>query len=268
MARCYATSLDGISVHYRSHSTSGIRLLFIHGLPCSSAHWQEASEHLGLGYACATLDLAGHGRSGTGRTEWTIEAFAGDVEAVARMLGDPMILVAHSLGGPVAVAAAHRLGGQVIGVMGVETFHWLIWKPGEDAISETCEACRRDFAGTIKQTVEGYFDSAADPVLVARLVEEMRAADPEMTINALGHYLRWHTAPGPELLASLDVPVITINSTRLSGALTCGLQDMGIEVVLMDKVGHYPMLEAPAEFYRLLGTQLEGLRARALSAGV
>lgn len=53
------------------------------------------------------VDLAGHGDSGADREAWTIPAFAEDVAAVVRHLGlEDVVLIGHSLGGPVVVAAA------------------------------------------------------------------------------------------------------------------------------------------------------------------
>jgi len=73
-------------------------------------------------YKVVTLDQAGHGESGKDRKAWTVESLAGDVESVVKDLGlKRVILVGHSMGGPVALLAAKRMPGTVVAVIGIDT---------------------------------------------------------------------------------------------------------------------------------------------------
>lgn len=63
------------------------------------------------------------GSSGRHRQRYTMKAFGQDVAAVVKQVGARnVILVGHSMGGPVAVEAAKQLGDRVAGIVGVDTF--------------------------------------------------------------------------------------------------------------------------------------------------
>jgi pimeloyl-ACP methyl ester carboxylesterase len=69
------------------------------------------------GYRVVALDQAEHGESGKCRKSWTADSLADDVETVVKALAlKHVILVGHSMGGSVAVLAAKRVPGTVIGV--------------------------------------------------------------------------------------------------------------------------------------------------------
>ena len=89
----------------------GPTLLFIpgayHGAWCY-AGWLKTCRAAGI--PCAALDYRGHGSlAGAGLAPDTgVEAYADDVVAAARSFSAPSVLVGHSLGGLVAMAAAMR----------------------------------------------------------------------------------------------------------------------------------------------------------------
>ena len=101
------------------HAAAGPALLFIagayHGAWCY-AGWLRACSDSGI--ACAALDYRGHGSlAGLGLAPDTgVEAYADDVVAAAQSFGAAPVLVGHSLGGLVAMAAAMRtpLAGLVL----------------------------------------------------------------------------------------------------------------------------------------------------------
>ena len=69
------------------------------------------------------VDLAGHGGTDSNRTDWSIARFGQDVAtALSAVPNKQIILVGHSMGGPVAIEAARLLKGRVIGIIGVDTF--------------------------------------------------------------------------------------------------------------------------------------------------
>jgi pimeloyl-ACP methyl ester carboxylesterase len=109
-----ALSSNGVSIRYEAHGTHGRPLVFVHCWSCDRRYWRGQVEHFGRGHRVVTVDLAGHGESGTGRAEWTMPAFGEDVVAVVEELGlEDVVLVGHSMGGDVIVEAALRLQGRV-----------------------------------------------------------------------------------------------------------------------------------------------------------
>ncbi|UMP05544.1 alpha/beta fold hydrolase [Amycolatopsis sp. EV170708-02-1] len=87
-----------------------IPVVFVHGIRLSGAAWAEQL-HL-LGHPATAVDLPGHG---TRRGERFTLAAAAD--AVAEAIDEPALVVAHSLGGYVAIAAAARYPDRVAGLV-------------------------------------------------------------------------------------------------------------------------------------------------------
>ena len=84
-------------------------LVFLHGTGCDSADWQEVLDRLPAGMRTVCMDFRGHGGSSVPSSAFTLEDLAGDVIELRRRLDlHAAVLVGHSLGGMVAMAAAAR----------------------------------------------------------------------------------------------------------------------------------------------------------------
>jgi len=117
-------SADNVAISYLVQGRGKPTLVFVHGSCCNKSFWKFQVPHFAKQYKVVTIDLAGHGDSGPGRKNYTIEAFGDDVVAVVEKLqSDEVILVGHSLGGPVIIEAARRIPGIVIGCVAVDTLH-------------------------------------------------------------------------------------------------------------------------------------------------
>jgi pimeloyl-ACP methyl ester carboxylesterase len=94
-------------------------VVLVHGGAAHARWWDHLAPLLARGHRVAALDLSGHGDSGR-RQRYGLEAWADEVLAVAEAAGmrEPPVLVGHSMGGFVAMAAAalhgEQLGGAVI----------------------------------------------------------------------------------------------------------------------------------------------------------
>ncbi len=117
-------SADGIPIHYEVYATGEPALVFVHGWSCDRSYWDAQVPFFSERHRVVTVDLAGHGESGLGRDAWSMRAFGQDVAAVVEELGlDEIVLVGHSMGGPVVVEAARILGDRVNVVVGADTFN-------------------------------------------------------------------------------------------------------------------------------------------------
>ena len=192
-----------------------------------------------------TVDLAGHGDSASDVSARSIEAFARDVVAVADALAlTDVVLVVHSMGGPVAVDAAIRLAGRCRLVLGVETFTDAAFYPRRPRaeIAARVGSFAADFGGTVAAMVRR-ITLHGGPDLATWIGEAMSRCDPATALAALEALLEWDIAAR---WSALPCPAETINSAILSRGTepTSGLD--GLRVHLMDRVGHFPMLEDPA----------------------
>ncbi|MEO1083787.1 MAG: lysophospholipase, partial [Acidobacteriota bacterium] len=129
-----ATTVDDVELRWRAWlpARSPRALLFIvPGLFEHSARYRVAADFLsGLGYACWSIDLRGHGESGGRRVHVNhFDDYARDVEAGMRRAREqhpdtPAVLFGHSMGGVVAIRYAldrpEDLHGLVLSSPGLE----------------------------------------------------------------------------------------------------------------------------------------------------
>lgn len=262
-----ALSFDGVHVDYRIYGKGSPLIVLIHGWSCDANYWSAQIPVLREHYTVAAVNLAGHGASSRNREDWSMASFGEDVAAVVRALPEgPVILVGHSMGGPVALEAARLLPDRVIGVIGVDTFGDL-GAPVRSAadLEARIKPMREDYIGYIHQMVpQRFFGPDANPALVRRVADDMALAPPEVAIPASAALLGHDANP---TLAQLHVPVRTID-TELTGALD--LERIrrvvpGFQATVMPGLGHFPMMEDPAAFNRVLEGEIAAILAEAKS---
>lgn len=254
-------SADGVPIHYEVHGSGEPVLVFVHGWTCDRTYWRYQIPHFSQGHTVVAIDLAGHGDSGLGRDEWSMEAFGGDVAAVVRGLDLPeVVLIGHSMGGPVVAEAARKLGDRVVGVIGVDTFNDLSRKTSTEDLQAIAGRFQADFAQTMKGVVAGMFVPASDPDMANWIAEDMASADSGVGIGALEGMIDWYNLESRDALGELPAPLRLINSdyspTNVEAALDYA---PSVEVTLMSGVGHFVMMEAPETFNSLLSEVISGL---------
>ncbi len=251
-----AYSSDGIDIRYDVLGAGSPALVFVHGWSCDRSYWIHQVGHFAASYQVVAIDLAGHGSSGVGRQAWTMPAFGDDVVAVVDRLGlERMVLIGHSMGGDVIVEAARHLEDRVIGLVWIDTYDTLDEPIGPEGLLAFLEPFRADFVAKTRDFVRGMFLHDADAELVERIATDMSAAPPAIALDALEHSFGNDEAV-LEGLRAVDKPVIAINPEQPPTDVE-GLQRHGVETVSMADVGHFPMLEAPERFNRVLEATLE-----------
>jgi pimeloyl-ACP methyl ester carboxylesterase len=120
---------------------------------------------------------------------------------------------------------------------------------------------RADFRAATQRFVRDFmFAAKSDPLLVARIAEDMSAAPPEVAVSALDSLIDYDEAVA---LARVSAPLRLINADRWPTDLAAARKSKpDLQLAVMPGVGHFPMLEDPAEFNRLLGRALAELAAR------
>jgi pimeloyl-ACP methyl ester carboxylesterase len=252
-ARVKSLARDGSEIRYRLFGSGEPAIVFVHGWSCDSGYWDAQLNEFAARHTVITVDLAGHGESATQqREDWSIANFGADVAAAVKDSGrERVVLVGSSMGGPVALEAARLLPGQVIGIVGVDTFRELVTPFPPERFEPLLAQMRVDFATTVGGFVgENFFTDRTDPILKKWIVGDMSAAPPEVAIPAIVALMAMDYGP---TLAELDVPIIAVNS---AGAPTdeAGIREIEprFKVVNLQGVGHFPMLEDPQTFNRVL----------------
>jgi pimeloyl-ACP methyl ester carboxylesterase len=257
-------SADNVHIEYRVYGHGDPAVLLVHGWACDENYWHAQLDALKAHYTVVTLNLAGHGASGGNRTDWSIGNYAQDVAAVAREIPNPqLVLVGHSMGADVALAAAPLIGERVIGVVAVEALR-SVGQPPLTArdIDRRLAPFSSDFVGTTRNFVSSQlFAPGADPALVQKVAYNMSLRSPAVAVPSMRALLQMDLAG---LLPSIHVPVYAINSDLLptdAARIRRALPDFHLDV--LDHTGHFLMLEAPARFNPLLLQDLEAITQRA-----
>ena len=256
---------DGLNIVYEIRGQGDPALVFLHGWCGDRAYWKHQVDVFAADYRVVTLDLAGHGDSGKDRKSWSANGLARDVEAVVKALGlKRVILVGHSMGGPISLLAAKRMPDQVIAVIGVDTLQNAEFKMPEEVTNKFLEAFAKDFKGTMRGGFDGLVHENINPDLKKWLWTRAEAQDEKMALALMRDLSQLDIKV---LLKDAQKPVRCINSgggykffTPTDVAINKKYADY--DAVLIDAVGHYPMLEKPAEFNQKLREVLKEFAAK------
>ena len=246
-----ALSADSIPITYEVYGEATPALVFVHGWSCDRSYWKEQVKPFSFSYKVVAIDLAGHGTSGKGRKDYTMESFGADVEAVVKKLGlKQVILIGHSMGGDVIAEAALRLPGSVKGLIMIDTYKKLGAGRTPAEVELFIKKLRNNFPDSARAFVRSMFPGGTDPSLVESIAEDMSSAPPEIALNALEnafHYSRQIT----RTLEKLKLPTIAINPDNSPTDIK-SMERFGVKVLIIKGVGHFPLLEDPVAFNPLL----------------
>ena len=115
-----------------SGTPDGPLVVLIHGSLDRSAGMTLMARHLHSRFRVLRYDRRGYGKSWPHRGPFSI---SDQVDDLTQILGDQSaVIFGHSFGGNIALAAAERLGPQILGVSTFETpLSWMPWWPGTTA---------------------------------------------------------------------------------------------------------------------------------------
>lgn len=256
-----ATAEDGTAIHYSVRGQGPETLVLVHGWSCDQSYWSEQVAGLAGEFRLVTLDLAGHGKSETSRSDWSIQSFGQDVVAVIEELQlHDVTLVGHSMGGMVVLEAAIAAPERVSAVIGVDTLHDNYAAP---KTGELLASLREDFAKVTEPLVRGWFPETTPQELVDWVAADMAAQDPGPGVEALAAVFRW----GPERMRTaiedLPTPLGLIQTSAFRRASTIvekrenALQ--ALRFIELGDLSHFLMLEDPPRFNAALRSMVQEL---------
>jgi pimeloyl-ACP methyl ester carboxylesterase len=254
---------DGTHVQYHVYGEGEPAVVLIHGWSTDSNYWREQVPSLKQRYTVVTVDLAGHGGTDANRTEWTMERFGQDVAAaVAPVPNRQLVLVGHSMGGPVAIEAARLLKDRVIGIIGVDTFKTIgAPVPSAAQLDSLLKPFEANFIGHTREMVAGHFFApGGNAQLAQKIAYDMSLSPPKVAIPALRAVLEYDfTAP----LKEIDVPIVAINSDLGEPVNELRIRKVlpKFRAVIISGDGHFLMMEDPARFNPALETEVQALAA-------
>lgn len=252
-------SKDGTPLYYESHGDADTALLFVHGWLGNLRWWDAQVKAFADRYRVVTLDLAGHGKSGRDRTEWSARTYADDIEAVAQEIPSRrLVLIGHSMSACYALEAYAGLADRVKAIVFVDTCHDLDQRITLEDSSPFFEALRRDFRGAVEHVLsQRLFVPASPRDVVARIKREFLQNEVNQAIRLLEPL---YATDNRVAAAKVKVPVRAINSTELPTNAEANRQYLkDFDFLTMADTGHYPMLERPLLFNERLEKVLQSL---------
>jgi pimeloyl-ACP methyl ester carboxylesterase len=237
-------------------------MVFLHGLTDSGSGWPGAERHWRPTYSVLAVDQRGHGTS----PRFTAEQLAGhpgdvmvdDALGILEQLGEPPVVLGHSLGGAVALTAAVRRPGLVRALV------------LEDPAALGPQEQQRD-PSRGAEFLDGVHDSLAardrDDLLQVRRAKHPGWTDDELLASGLAEqqmdleYLAGGdfkpSTPWPELFAGVTTPTLVVSGGDLAAVVVGddverGITEIGnphVRVLRVPGAGHCIRRDRPDAYY-------------------
>jgi pimeloyl-ACP methyl ester carboxylesterase len=110
---------DDLTLHYEDDGDpKAPPILVLHGITQSTTTWGWLVPHLADAHRVVRLDFRGHGRSGRTPGAYVFPGYVADATAICeQVLGQPAVIIGHSLGGGTAAGLAQTRPELVRGVL-------------------------------------------------------------------------------------------------------------------------------------------------------
>jgi N-formylmaleamate deformylase len=113
MSYGYNLHANGIRQHLIHFEGKGPKMLVVPGITSPAITWGFIAERLAEDYDVHVLDVRGRGLSQAGDLDYSLDAMADDVVALAEQMGDgPLVVLGHSMGARTAIRAARKAPGR------------------------------------------------------------------------------------------------------------------------------------------------------------
>ncbi len=248
-------SKDGVPISYEVYGLGEPTLVFVHGWSCDARYWRAQLAQFSRNHRVVTLDLAGHGHSGTGRAQYTMSAFGEDVRAVTEATGSrTVILIGHSMGGSVIAEAARLMPDHVVGLIGIDTLENIEYPMTREELQKMIAPLKKDFRTGSRQFVGEMILSGTDLQLREWILSDISAAPPAVALSAMNEMmLQYITGEAAKVFDNIRIPVITVNADMWPINYEANRRHMfSYDAIVLKKADHFLMLARPDEFNRAL----------------
>lgn len=250
-----AVSADGVPISYEVSGAGEPALVFVHGWSCDARYWREQVPHFAQHHRVITLDLAGHGHSGAGRERCTMASFGQDVRAVVEASGSRrVVLIGHSMGGPVIAEAARLMPDLVVGLIGVDTLEDVEYRMTREELDGLMAPLKADFRAGSRGFVAGMFAPGTDPELREWVLADMSSAPPAIALSAMEEMMmQYVTGEAAAVFEAIRIPVMTVNGDLWPVNAEANRRHMAaFDAVILEGADHFLMMDRPQEFNRAL----------------
>jgi pimeloyl-ACP methyl ester carboxylesterase len=246
-------------IHYVTAGKGSRTLVFVHCWAGYLGFWREQVAALADKARLIFIDLPGHGLSDKPQTAYTMDFIAEAVLAVLRDARvDKAAFIGHSMGGAVISRVHHHAPEKVAALVSVDGL--LCRPPGtsEQVRALVDPFSTPQFIEHAKGFVRSFFPFPGTEALREQVMSEMLATPQHVLLGAmLGMF-------GPDqpdwILQKVNAPVFAINvrSPWWTAEYETYVRSLSpqSDYCVMEGVGHFPMMEKPAEFNATLTAML------------
>lgn len=253
------TASDGARIAYRDEG-AGRPLVLLHGLMAHSGFFR-AQRELAEDFRLISIDLRGHGASGTADGALTVEQLAGDVAGIAAALDlEGAVGIGWSLGASVlwhvlTGPQAHRFDGAIVVDMTARVMNCADWELGLSP--EACDAR----TAAIAEDFETFAVAAGQAIFAQPIGQERRddadwasfefaRNDPDKIGRLWVSLMRADFRP---LLSRIEQPTLIVHGAH-SHLYDAGTAEHlarslpSAEIIRFAGSGHAPQIEEPDKF--------------------
>lgn len=201
------------------------------------------------------VDLAGHGHSGTTRSQYTMKAFGEDIQAVTEAVDSPrVILIGHSMGGTVIAEAARLMPDRVIGLIGVDTLQNVELPFTREKLDKMIAPLKKDFRTGTRHFVEEMISPGTDPALREWILSDMSAAPPAVALSAFNELISMYiSGDAAKQFDGIRVPVISVSADLWPVNYEANRKHMAsFDAVVIKGADHFLMMNRAEEFNNAL----------------
>lgn len=253
----YIATNGKTQIHYTEQGDGNTALLFIHGWCINSSYWDSQLEFFSGNYRAIAMDLPGFGKSKSDRTQWTRQNYGNDVINVINKLDlKNVVLIGHSMSGDVIMEAALKNHKSIAGIIGIDNFKTIDVTYSKEQINEMTgffQALVNDFKNAVPAFAEMLFHPSTDKDVRARVINDFINSDAHVSIATIYDMFEYSKIQA-EKLSGLNYKLYLVNSD-FGPTNTPGLDKYSkksYEVDYIHDTGHYPMIEKPEEFNKIL----------------
>lgn len=246
------TTADGNHMPYDVAGDGDVTVLLVHCWMCERSFWDAQVPVLAERYRTIALDLPGHGDATDDRTTWTVADYGDDVAGLIEGLDlRDVVLVGHSMGGPVSLRAAALTGDRVQGIVAVDTLHDAEFVFPEEQMDTFVAAFEADYPATCGEFVKQMFPEENAESAMAHVQDTSCGAERAPIGVAL--MKDFGTIDMSLWFREAGVPIRAINAAQPNPTrVDTNRKYADFDAVLMEGVGHYPHMSRPQEFNPLL----------------
>jgi len=248
-------SKDGTPISYEIYGVGEPSLVFVHGWSCDARYWRAQLPHFTKNHRVVVLDLAGHGHSGSTRSQYTMKSFGEDVKAVTEATGSRrIILIGHSMGGSVIAEAARLMPNRVIGLIGIDTLENIEYPMTREELDQMIAPLAKDFRTGSRQFVKPMILPSTDPQLREWILSDMSAAAPAVALSAMNEMMsQYITKEAAAIFDEIRIPVITVNGDLWAINYEANRRHMfSFNAIVLKEADHFLMIDRKEEFNNAL----------------